>query len=131
MGSVKLKGQVTWRSRLIAARPMGVHLPLAPALAMPSNTTSAVKCIACRHSCANQRHFRELVFGVSNETTADLDRRPAQARCMQKYRFAVAHKPNVATTRDIVHSTGIPVQHGHAPIFPHCGDKFQDEVQTK
>lgn len=37
----------------MAARPIGVHLPLAPALAMPSSTTSAVKCIACRHSCTH------------------------------------------------------------------------------
>ena len=35
----------------MAALPMGVHLPLEPALAMPSSTTSAVKFIACRHSC--------------------------------------------------------------------------------
>ena len=43
--------KLTWRSRLMAARPMAVHFPFAPAFAMPSSTTSAVKCMACRHSC--------------------------------------------------------------------------------
>ena len=52
---------VTWRSRLIEALPMGVHLPLEPALAMPSSTTSAVKFIACRHSCTPTTTFTALL----------------------------------------------------------------------
>ena len=44
----------TCRSRLMAARPICVQRALAPALAMPSSTTSAVKFSACRHSCMRQ-----------------------------------------------------------------------------
>jgi hypothetical protein len=59
---------VTWRSRLMAARPMGVHLPLAPALAMPSSTTSAVKCIACRHSCSQCTRVTEWPLNAHTST---------------------------------------------------------------
>ncbi len=45
----------------MAALPMGVHLPLEPALAMPSRTTSAVKFIACRHSCTPKAAFGSLL----------------------------------------------------------------------
>lgn len=52
---------LTWRSRLMAALPMGVHFPLEPALAMPSRTISAVKFIACRHSYTSMNWCQHLI----------------------------------------------------------------------
>jgi len=52
---------LTWRSRLMAALPMGEHFPLEPALAIPSSTTSAVKFVACRHSYTSMSCCQHLI----------------------------------------------------------------------
>ena len=69
----------TCRSRLMAARPMAVQRPLAPARASPSSTTSAVNPIACRHSCAPPQKTRQPASPVACRThpmSAPLQRLP-------------------------------------------------------